>query len=66
MDKKVKNNDNFVVDEMIKNYWNVLCDGQKWEGKIPLDVNSSNEFYKGCVAGFVVFLVIYGVLSVIF
>jgi hypothetical protein len=42
MDKKVKNNDDFVVDEMIKNYWNVLCDGQKWKGKIPLDVNSTD------------------------
>ncbi len=66
MDKKIKNGDEFEVDEMIKNYWNVICDGQRWKGKPPINSNLDYGFLKGCIIGFIVSSIVYGVFSVIF
>ena len=66
MDEKVKNNDNFVVDEMIKNYWNVICDGQRCKIKIPTNSNLDYSFLKGCIIGFILSSIVYGIFSVIF
>ena len=66
MDEKVKNNDNFVVDEMNKNYWNVLCDRQRCKTIIPLKTNLDCSFLKGCIIGFILSSIVYGIFSVIF
>ena len=63
MDEKVKNNDNFVVDEMIKNYWNVLCDKQRCKIKIPLRANLDYGFLKGYVIGFIISSIVYYVFN---
>ena len=63
MDDKVKNNDNFVVDEMIKNYWNVLCDRQRCKIKIPIKTTLDYGFLKGCIVGFIISSIVYYVFN---
>ena len=63
MDKKVKNNDDFVVDEMIKNYWNVLCDRQRCKIKIPIKTTLDYGFLKGCIIGFIISSIVYYVFN---
>ena len=63
MDKKVKNNDDFVVDEMIKNYWNVLCDRQRCKIKIPIKTTLDYGFLKGCIVGFIISSIVYYVFN---
>ena len=63
MGKKVKNNDDFVVDEMIKNYWNVLCDRQRCKIIIPLRASLDYGFLKGCVVGFIISSIVYYVFN---
>jgi hypothetical protein len=66
MDKKFNNSSEFEVDEMIKNYWNVICDGQRCKIKIPTNSNLDYSFLKGCIIGFILSSIVYGIFSVIF
>ena len=66
MNKKSNNSSEFVVDEMIKDYWNVLCDRQRCKIKIPLKTNLDCSFLKGCIIGFILSSIVYGIFSVIF
>ena len=63
MNKKSNNGSEFEVDEMIKNYWNVLCDKQRCKLIIPLKKNLDYGFLKGCVVGFIISSIVYYVFN---
>lgn len=63
MNKKSNNSSEFVVDEMIKDYWNVLCDRQRCKIKIPLKKNLDYGFLKGCIVGFIISSIVYYVFN---